>query len=184
MATPDLTPASVLLLLYPKEGEHHILFTKRTDRVEHHKGEISFPGGVRDDGDDTPLATALRETQEEMGIWPQDVEVLGPLDPVRTKFGFLVSPFVGCIPYPYPFVPSREEIDQVLEVPLSTLLATEECSLEVDFSGNTYLAPTYRYGEHVIFGATARVVKQFLDLCIRPVYSGHSIIGRATERHG
>lgn len=164
-----LVPAGVLLLLYQREGEYHALFTKRTERVQHHKGEVSFPGGVQDAGDESTLATALRETQEELGVLPQDVEVLGALDQVRTKFGFRVSPFVGTIPYPYPFAPSGEEIDQLLEVPLSTLLATEEHARIQDPAGLTYDGVVYRFGGHLIFGATARIVKQFLDLCWRPL---------------
>jgi 8-oxo-dGTP pyrophosphatase MutT (NUDIX family) len=89
---PSLTPAAVLLLLYLKDGEYCVLLNKRTDRVEHHKGEISFPGGVRDESDFTLLETALRETQEEMGIAPRHVELLGELDDTPTSTSFLITP--------------------------------------------------------------------------------------------
>ncbi len=167
VSAPDLVPASVLLLLLPKDGEYHVLFTRRTDRVKHHKGEISFPGGARDDDDPTPLATALREAQEEVGIAPEDVEVLGPLDQVRTRYGYQVTPFVGDIPYPYRFIPREEEVAEVLEVPVSTLLSTEDKTGSVEVEGHHYQMVTYRYGHHVIWGATARMVQQFLDLCYR-----------------
>lgn len=172
VSTPDLVPASVLMLLFPKDGEYHVLFTKRTERVKHHKGEISFPGGARDDGDESPLATALRETQEEVGIDPRDVEVLGPLDQVRTRYGYKVTPFVGDIPYPYPFVPREEEVSEVLEVPISTLVTSEDKSGTVDVEGQRYHLVTYRYGDHVIWGATAKMVERFLDLCYRPSLEG------------
>lgn len=168
VSAPGLVPASVLVLLFPKDGEYHMLFTRRTDRVKHHKGEISFPGGARDDEDPTPLATALREAQEEVGVDPEDVEVLGPLDQVRTRYGYQVTPFVGDIPYPYHFVPREEEVAYVLEVPISTLVASEDKSGTVDVEGQRYHMVTYRYGDNVIWGATAKMVERFLDLCCRP----------------
>ena len=108
-ADPSLSPAAVLLLLYPKDGEYCILLNKRSEEVEYHKGEISFPGGVRDPEDRDFQETALREAQEEMGIDSEDVTVLGELDDVVTRTGFAVRVFVGTIPYPYPFSPSSRE---------------------------------------------------------------------------
>ena len=78
-------PAGVLLLIYEKAGEPYIVLTRRTEDVEHHKGETSFPGGAFDRQDDDLLATALRETEEEIGVWPEDVEVLGRLDSEGTR---------------------------------------------------------------------------------------------------
>ena len=117
----SLTPAGVTLLVYPKDGEYCILLNKRTDRVDDHKGEISFPGGRRDAEDETLLDTALRETHEEMGISPDDVDILGEIDDVPTNTSYLISTFVGTIPYPYNFAPSEAEVAEVLEVPISTL---------------------------------------------------------------
>ena len=162
---PSLTPAAVLLLLYLKDGEYCVLLNKRTDRVEHHKGEISFPGGVRDESDDTLLETALRETQEEMGIAPRHVELLGELDDTPTSTSFLINAFVGAIPYPYEFSPSDVEVAEVLEIPLRALLDPANSRDEVRVvDGLLASSPVYSYGGHLIFGATARILERLLEL--------------------
>src|SRR4030043_592103 len=118
-----LKKAAVLIPLFKKDGEYYILFTRRTDTVEHHKGQISFPGGRQDKKDKNLLATALREAQEEMGIAPRDVKILGELDDFCTvTTDFCVSPFVALISYPYPFKVNPHEIAEVIEAPLSALL--------------------------------------------------------------
>ena len=162
---PSLAPAGVMVLLYSKNGEYCVLLNKRTDRVEHHKGEISFPGGSKDEADKTLLDTALRETYEEMGISPTDVDVLGVLDDVPTSSQFLISPYVGTIPNSYRFEPNEREVAEVLEVPVSTLMDNETLRDEVRIvNGELVNSPTYSYQRHLIFGATARVLKRFLDL--------------------
>ena len=162
---PSLTPAAVMLLLYPKDGEYCILLNKRTDQVEHHKGEISFPGGHRDEEDDTFLDTSLRETHEEMGIRREDVEVLGQLDDTPTISRFLLNAYVGTIPYPYEFKPSAIEVAEVLEVPVSSLMDEENIRDEVRIvDGELVNTPAYLYQGHLVFGATARVLQRFLEL--------------------
>jgi len=157
--------AGVLLLHYQKAGADHILFTKRTSRVEHHKGEISFPGGARDPEDGSILATALRETAEELGVRAPDVEVLGELDDISTLSSrFIISPFVGTIPHSYGFRPSAIEIAEVLEVPVATLRDPAHVRVDFPVRGGSYPTLAYLYGENVIWGATARILKQFLDL--------------------
>ena len=161
----SLMPASVLLLLYPKDGEYCILLSKRTWEVEHHKGEIAFPGGSKDSQDRDFLHTALRETHEELGIRPQDVSVLGQLDDVATRSHFGVRVFVGTIPYPYPFKPSAIEIEEVLEVPIRELINPANRRHEVRWRhGKACKAYCFAYGQHLIFGATAHIVTQFLAL--------------------
>lgn len=161
----SLDPASVLVLVYPKDGEHCILLNKRTDEVEHHKGEISFPGGARDPEDRDFLDTALREAYEEMGIRREDVTVLGELDDVATRSQFGVRVFAGTIPYPYPFKPSAIEIAEVLEVPVRQLLDPANLREEVRWTeGGVTRAYSYAWGRHLIFGATAQIVTQFLGL--------------------
>ena len=161
----SLMPAAVLVLLYPKDGDYCVLLNKRSEIVEHHKGEISFPGGARDPEDRDFLDTALREAEEEMGITPADVVVLGRLDDVVTRSGFGVRVYVGAIPYPYPFKPSALEIAEVLEVPLPSLYAPANVRWETRWTG-TELATVYSYAyqEHVVFGATAKILQQFLEL--------------------
>ena len=153
------TPAAVLLLLYGEGVDDGIVYTVRTSLVEHHKGEISFPGGMRDLDDPSLQDTAVREAYEEIGVRPEDIEIVGELDEILTrKSNFVVTPFVGVIPYPYQFHPSEHEVEQVLIVPISHLLDPANVEADPDFGS------LYRYGRHVIWGATARITTQFLDL--------------------
>ena len=162
---PRFYPAGVLVLLYEKEGEYHVVFTKRTSNVEHHKGEISFPGGAFDKEDKTVEFTALRETYEEVGVRMQDVEVLGKLDDMVTRSNFAVTPLVGVMPYPYSFKVNEIEVAELLEVPLSHLLDKKNLILETRvFNDVTHVMQSYQYKDHVIFGATAMMLRQFLDL--------------------
>jgi 8-oxo-dGTP pyrophosphatase MutT (NUDIX family) len=115
---PTRRPAAVLIPILKDEGEYKILFTKRTNRVDAHKGQISFPGGRVDREDPSVEVTALREAEEEIGLKRTDVELLGRLDDASTIVSnYTVHPFVGLIPYPYPFVLSPEEVDRMLLVP-------------------------------------------------------------------
>lgn len=160
-------PSAVLLLLYEQDGEEHVLFQVRTSHVLHHKGEISLPGGARDPEDDTLLATALRETHEEIGVRPDHVEVFGGLDELTTRSGYTITPYVGAIvePGPYPFALAPREVDQLLVVPLSHLgdAANHEWSVR-ELDGVRAAERAFLYEEHRIWGATARIVGGYLDL--------------------
>jgi len=159
--------AAVLLLLYNKGGQQHLLFTRRTDLVEHHKGQISFPGGAADPGDRDLRETALRETYEELGIAPEDVDIFGPLDDWITVSNFVVTPFAGAItrPAPYPFRQNCFEVEELLEVPLNHLQNDSNVVSEWRrINGQDILTYTYRWGDHLIWGVTARMLKHFLDL--------------------
>lgn len=156
---PGQIPASVLVPFFVKDRELHLLFTRRTDSLAHHKGEISFPGGRRDPDDADARATALREAEEEMGIRPSDVRLIGRLDDTLTRTGFIVSSFVGLIPYPYAFKPSSLEIAEVLEAPVSGLMQPVNQREEVVWvDGRPIKLYSYAYGKHLIVGATARIV--------------------------
>lgn len=161
-----LIEAAVAILVYPKPDSLTIILNKRTDRVEHHKGEISFPGGGRDPEDDSILDTALRETQEEMGIAPEDIEIIAQLDQVSTRSGFSITPFVGIIPPDYDFEVSNIEIAEVLEVPIESLLDTENQVEDDRVWGDEIPSKqySYLYGSHIIWGATARIITQLLDI--------------------
>ena len=162
----NLIRAAVLIPIYEKAGEIYILFTKRTEEVEHHKGQISFPGGARSKEDKSLLDTALRESFEEIGLRPEVVEVLGELDDERTfSTNFIISPFVAFVPYPYQFKPNPEEVKELIEVPLSALLNQANFREELLTEGdNTFLSYVYLYQNQVIWGATARILKKLLDL--------------------
>ena len=162
---PPFSHAAVLVPLFKKEEDCHLLFTKRSDQVKYHKGEISFPGGVVDEEDLELVNTALREAHEEIGLKRNDVQIVGILDDIVTITQFIVTPIVGLFPYPYPFKVSEVEIAELIEVPLSSLLH-KECFSEKEIirGGQKEVVYAYQYGEHIIWGATARILKQFLDL--------------------
>ena len=162
---PPFSHAAVLLPLFKKEEACHILFTKRTDRVKYHKGQISFPGGGVDEEDSDLEATALREAYEEIGLERKDVEILGTLDDIVTVTQFIVTPFVGHFSYPYALKTNPIEIDEMIEIPLSFLLE-KGCfqEREVNQSNPMRMVDSYQYGKHIIWGATARILKQFLDM--------------------
>ena len=162
---PPFSHAAVLVPLYQKGGQCHLLFTKRSNQVKYHKGEISFPGGVVDEEDRELIHTALREAYEEIGLKEEDVQILGLLDDIVTVTEFIVTPIVGLFPYPYPFRVSEVEIAELIEVPLSFLLARENfIEREISRMGRREIIYAYQYGEHIIWGATARILRQFLDL--------------------
>jgi 8-oxo-dGTP pyrophosphatase MutT (NUDIX family) len=155
--------AGVLIPLYVRDGGLWVLLTRRTETVEHHRGQISFPGGAAEDGDETLLSTAVRETEEELGIAGRDVRVLGALSPLATVTDFYVEPFVGAIPYPYPLKPAEAEIAELVDVPVPALLAPGVLE-ERTLPGRTEPTLFYHHGRHVIWGATARMLKELLDL--------------------
>src|SRR3990172_1170508 len=117
----EARPAAVLVPLYQQGGEWHLLFTRRTDTVDEHKGQVSFPGGSVDAGDGAPEDTALRESEEEIGLRRSDVTLMGRLDDLITVTQWRITPVVGVIPYPYEFVISPEECSAVFGVSLAWL---------------------------------------------------------------
>lgn len=158
-------PAAVLIPLFKSDGKYHLLFTKRTNMVETHKGEISFPGGIYDKTDKNLLDTALRESYEELGIDVRDVDVLGELDDIETNTNFIISPFVGIIPYPYKFKVNEAEIEKLLLVSLEHLLKKDSFWEESwTYRGVPYPMYFYRYESNVIWGATAKIVRHFLEI--------------------
>ncbi len=168
-AEEEFTPSAVLIPIFYKDGEPYILLTLRTDTVASHKGQISFPGGTREDDDRDLLATALRETFEEVGIKPQDVEILGELDDLLAVTSFVVTPYVGVFPYPYEFKISENEIAELIEVPLSFFISDNHCRTEKRIHrGREVTVYFYDYGKYTIWGVTARILKGFIDLCLLP----------------
>lgn len=159
-------PAAVLILLYPKAGRDHILFTVRTDRVEHHKGQISFPGGAVHEADADLTVTALRETYEEVGVDPERVEVIGQLNDMVTISNFRVTPFVGVLHRaPQEFIASPLEVAEVLEVPVAHLLDNANIIREQhERNGQMLEGIAYVYEGHRIWGATARMLTEYLEL--------------------
>jgi len=162
--------AAVLLPIYYKQGQYYILFTKRTERVKEHKGQISFPGGAFQEGDETLINTALRECAEEIGLMAEGVEVVGELDDTVTETSsYIISPFVGLILWPYQFKVDGWETEEIIEVPISALMEKDclrqETEQETEIVGGQAVASYfYHYQGRVIWGATARILHQFLDI--------------------
>jgi len=164
---PELVPAGVLAPLFFKDQAPHLLFTQRTFTVKDHRGQISFPGGVKDAGDADLQTTALRETWEEIGLEPQAVEMLGALPPVTTITGYRITPFVGLIPYPYEFHPNSLEVKRLLFLPLEGFYPAERWSSgNYRYQGHLTRVCYWRCNREVIWGATARILLNlmaFLD---------------------
>ncbi len=161
----SLVRAAVLVPIVD-HGEAFLVFAQRTDRVGHHAGQISFPGGRVDAGDVDDLQAALREAEEEVGLAPASVEPLGMLDDTETvATQFVITPWVGVVRGPVVWKPDGEEIEKVIEVPVAALLAPGCFRVESwERNGVTRDVYFYDYQDTTIWGATARILKQYLDL--------------------
>jgi 8-oxo-dGTP pyrophosphatase MutT (NUDIX family) len=159
------TPAAVLVPLLLKAGAVDLLLTRRTEDVETHKGQIAFPGGIVDDGDASRRQTALRETEEELGIAPADIEVLGMLDDLLTPTGFLITPVVGIVGPPPRMKLNPREVAEVFTVPLPFFADPGNGRRERRF---TPLGERevwfYEYQGRVIWGATAAMIRNLCDI--------------------
>ena len=156
--------AAVLIPLVWYEEEWHLLFTRRTDTVESHKGQVSFPGGACDEGETTPEQTALREAEEEIGILPKDVRVLGKLSNLITITYFRVTPVVGVVRWPVVFRVGAHEVARVFTIPL-TWLANPANRWQFEMPGRTRsLIAFHPYDGELLWGATARMTVDFLSV--------------------
>ena len=172
IADARLRCAAVLLPLLFKDWEWHVAVTQRTHNVEHHRGQISFPGGACEVYDAGLLATALRETDEEIGVPPEAVEVLGAMDDFPTITHFVVTPFVGVMSHPFTYRLNLMEVEAVVEVPLSFFQDPDRVRIEQrEHEGQLHDVLFWDYGPYTIWGATARVLKNFLDLILEPSLS-------------
>jgi 8-oxo-dGTP pyrophosphatase MutT (NUDIX family) len=158
-----LTLSAVLILLFERDGELYVVLTRRTDEVEHHKGQVSFPGGVRDPVDADIVDTALREAQEEIGIGRQSIEVVGRLNDYSTPSGFCITPIVGFIGSVPSYTINSHEVSEVFDVPLSFFLNRSNERLREHRTGSgIFTVYSYIYGSHEIWGATAAILRSFL----------------------
>jgi 8-oxo-dGTP pyrophosphatase MutT (NUDIX family) len=152
----DLKASAVLIPIFCDQGQYHILFTERSDAVVFHKGQVCFPGGRHEPSDSSLLQTAMREAEKEISLKATDIEILGELDDIVTfTSNYVISPFVAFIPHPYPLKADAREIKGIFSVPLAFLMD------EANFQPDSY---AYEYEGHIIWGATARILRQFVDL--------------------
>ena len=165
-STAKLSKAAVLVPVFVRDGEPHVLMTRRRDDLRLHPGQISFPGGRIDPADADAQTAALREAEEEIGLAPVDVRPLGALDDVETvSTRFLITPFVGLVPHPYPWRPCPVEVDGMFTVPLRRLTTPEALRRETRaLDGRAVTIETYPLGEHVVWGATLRITRNLLAL--------------------
>lgn len=161
-----LTEAAVLAVIYEHGGAPYLVFQRRTDTVQDHKGQISLPGGAADPADLDLRFTALRETHEEIGVHPAHLDILGRIDDLVTISNYRVTPYVGWLShYPYDWRFNEHEVAYLIEVPVEHLL--DPANLVEDrrvVNEREVVLPSYRFGEDLIWGATARMVSNLLDL--------------------
>jgi len=156
-------PAAVLIPLFRRVDEWHILYTRRTDSVEHHKGQVSFPGGATDPGDQSAEDTALRETEEEIGIQRGDVRLLGRLGRMVTISNYEITPVVGVVPWPYAYRVHTVEVGRVFSMPLAWLAARDNWQ-ELVRAETGHAVITYMpYDGELLWGATARMTVNFVN---------------------
>jgi 8-oxo-dGTP pyrophosphatase MutT (NUDIX family) len=165
---PGQTPSAVLVPVFLPEGagglkDLHVVLTRRRSDLRRHAGEISFPGGRADAEDDSLLATALRETAEEIGLDPERASVLGALQPTTTFVtGYAIHPFVAAIPAGVAWTLSPREVEAVLELPLQAL-REGYARVELERRGIRFGTDTYTVGEDMVWGATARMLGDLLE---------------------
>jgi 8-oxo-dGTP pyrophosphatase MutT (NUDIX family) len=159
---PDYRKSAVMMIFMEKGDSPHVLLSLRTDRVSTHKGQVSFPGGSWDETDKDYLETALRETYEEVGIDPSEIEILGEYDEYISIMGFHVYVYVGALNREVKYNPCADEIEEILEVPFSLFYNEQYDKCEkVTYDGRDYDVYYYTYGSSTIWGMTARILTDF-----------------------
>jgi len=159
-ARGNLKESAVLVPVYEEDGEPGLLFTKRSDDLPRHAGQVSFPGGRRDEGDGTLLDTALRELHEEVGLPSGHVDVVGRFDEVRTTTGYRITPFVGGVPRDFEYVRQESEVAELVFAPVAELA---EPSVHERRRKGGYKLHYFHYEGYTIWGATAEILVDFLD---------------------
>ena len=165
----QLVAASVLIPLFRLEERWHLVYTHRTEKVMNHKGQVSFPGGAADPDDLDAIQTALRETDEEIGIPADCVQVLGQMTPMPTVTGFIITPVVGVVCWPYELRPAEIEVERVFHVPLVWLAnpSNREERPYTRSNGTSELVVFFQpYDGELIWGATARITLDFIRILI------------------
>ena len=154
-----LKKAAVLIAIIDDNKELKVLLTKRAAHLRHHGGQVSFPGGKNEPEDINLIATALREAQEEIGLSPNKVKVIGQLHPYQTISGYLVTPIIALIPNNQTYTKDENEVSEIFQVPLQHFLEIKNHQLTVYHQGKPHQVPFMPYNQYNIWGATAAMLK-------------------------
>ncbi|MBK5112785.1 MAG: CoA pyrophosphatase [Candidatus Heimdallarchaeota archaeon] len=157
---------AVVIPIFERNNRIFVLFTKRTEDLPSHKGQISFPGGRKEETDESLLACALRETNEEIGLPPSSLKVWGELNQYKThSSNYLLSVFVCLVHYPFQLTINEKEVDEIIEVPLDDLLDNEQwVHKDINLETNHHKAWFFDFQSKIIWGATAEITKHFISL--------------------
>ena len=157
-------PQAAVLMPVTDQQVPELVLTQRSLHLSSHAGEVAFPGGKQDPEDADLVATALRESHEEIALPPDAVEVIGHLPPARSKFGLMVTPIVGVIDPAQPLEPNLDELDHIFRVPLSYFLENEPNGIHrAEYDGKIFEVPCYQYQGNIIWGLTAYFIAQFMN---------------------
>ncbi|MDX1799810.1 MAG: CoA pyrophosphatase [Marinobacter sp.] len=160
----DYPEAGILVPVTNSPGQPEIVFTLRSANLSTHRGQVAFPGGKRDPDDHSLAATALRETHEEIGLPPEHVHIVAPLSQVMSRYGILVTPYVGVVPSDYPMQANPAEIESIFQVPIEYFLEDRrERTDALSFLNQTFYVPCYRWQRYQIWGLSAVVLVDFLN---------------------
>ena len=161
----DGLPKAAVLIAVTDHTQPEIIYTLRSRKLSSHSGEVSFPGGMSEESDDSLIDTALRESEEEVGLKKQDVKIIGSLDTMVSRFNISVTPFVGIISNEVKLTTTSEEIESIFKVPLTFLLQDDRFRNDPVKRGNeTFYVPAYKYDSYIIWGLTAMITVNFLNL--------------------
>ena len=162
----ELKKAAVLIAITDSK-DPELIYTLRSNKVGSHGGEVSFPGGMYEEQDHSLENTALRESEEETGLDRKKVEILGPIDTVVSRFNISVTPYVGVVPHDIELNDNSDEIEACFRVPLSFLLRDERHrNDEINRNGDIFFMPAYEYNSYIIWGLTAMMTVDFLNIAL------------------
>ncbi|WP_281646047.1 CoA pyrophosphatase [Parendozoicomonas sp. Alg238-R29] len=163
----DMPEAAVLIALTCGDKEPEIIFTRRSSRLKTHSGEVAFPGGKRDPEDNDLSHTALRESHEEIGLPSERVDLIGPVGDVISRFGIKVTSYVGVVDSGVELVANPDELDRIFRVPVSYFLEADTLRTDkLSYRHMTFHVPAWQYGEYQIWGLTAIMLVEFLNVAL------------------
>jgi len=161
--------AGVVIPIYEKDSDLYIVLTKRAETVTNHKGEVSFPGGMYEDEDGDRMVTAVRECCEEIGVRKQDMEILGRVDDMYTLTGFCLRPYVGIIPFPYPFKTNPKEVAYIISLPFQFLRNVKPGLEMAERGGHMEKVPSFYFEGDRIWGATCRILLRLRQIAYETI---------------